>query len=389
MDQRTLRITAVRRQLQGESVSAICRSVGRSRRWLYYWLRRYSPADVHWADTHSRAPHRYPRKTSLAIEELVCEIRRRLVAQKYAQRGAIAIQWELRRLDITAIPNVWTINRILRRHGLSAKPRYKPRGTLYPSLRANAPNIVHQLDLVGPRYLHGGVRFYGLQLMDAYTNAVALEIIDGKRDTAIVQGLLHAWRRLGLPRYLQLDNELSFRGSNRYPRSLGLLLRLCLQLGVEAVFIPEAEPWRNGIVERFNNVYDKLFLRQHQFRNLDDLQRRLREFEHFHNHNHRYAKLHQRTPSAVHRGQLRKPPSTITPETIRRLPWKNGCISFIRLTDQTGAVRFFSERFTVNNSLVHEYVKGTIFTRKAVLCFSHQGRSIKRSRYRISKNSKV
>lgn len=92
MDQHTTRIVAVRRRLGGEAVTTICQSLGKSRRWLYYWLRRYSPADAHWADTRSRAPHRRPWKTALAVEDLVCEIRRRLVARKYAQRGAIAMR---------------------------------------------------------------------------------------------------------------------------------------------------------------------------------------------------------------------------------------------------------------------------------------------------------
>jgi hypothetical protein len=237
--------------------------------------------------------------------------------------------------------------------------------------------------------LHGGTRFYGCQVIDAFSNAVALETLTAKQDVVIVQALLNAWHRLGLPRFLQLDNELSFRGSNRYPRSFGLLVRTCLQLGVEIVFIPEAEPWRNGIVERFNNVYDKLFLRQQQFHDLQHLRRELAKFERFHNQHHRYAKLAQRTPWAVHRCSHRQQSVFTSPEALLQLPWKDGHISFIRLTDHHGAVRFFSERFVVDPSLVHEYVKGTIFTRKGILRLSHQGRVIKTIVYKISKNKNV
>jgi putative transposase len=386
MDQRTTRIVAVRRRFSGETVTSICYSLGKSRRWLYYWLKRYSITDVHWADARSRAPHRHPRKTSAAVEDLVCEIRRRLLARKYAQRGAIAIQWELKRLGIRHLPGLWTINRILRRYGLSTKTTYRPRGTLYPALRPQAPSVVHQLDLVGPRYLRGGTRFYGFQLIDAFSNAVALETLVAKQDMAIVQALLNAWHRLGVPRFLQLDNELSFRGSNRYPRSFGVLVRTCLQLGVEIVFIPEGEPWRNGIVERFNNVYDKLFLRQQWFHNLQHLRRELAKFERFHNQHHRYAKLGQRTPWAVHCRSSRKQPVFVPLEELLQLPWKDGHISFIRLTDHQGVVRFFTERFVVDSSLVHEYVKGTISTRKGILRLFHQGKLIKTIEYKISKN---
>lgn len=322
------------------------------------------------------------------MEALVCRVRRKLEAHKYAQRGAVAIQWELKRLGATSIPNPWTIYRLLQRHGFSAKRSYRPRGTPYPKLCPKHGNVVHQLDLVGPRYLHGGVRFYGLHLIDAFSNAVALETIRTKHDEAIVQGLLYAWRRLGLPHFLQLDNELSFRGSNRYPRSLGLLLRTCLQVGVEVVFIPEGEPWRNGIIEHFNDVYDKVFFRRHQFRGLDDLQAHSLEFESFHNTNHRYAKLKQRTPSSAHPRQLRRPPTSLTPDAISQMPWRDGRISFVRLTDRRGTVRFFTERFLVDPTLVHEYVTGTIYTRNGYIRFSHQGRILKTLKYKVSKNRK-
>jgi transposase InsO family protein len=314
-----------------------------------------------------------------------------LLERKYAQRGATAILWELKGLHVRSLPEVWTINRILRRRGLLPyiKPAYRKQGLPYPALQARRPNVVHELDLVGPRYLHGGIRFYGLQLIDIYTNAVALAILDSKRDVAIVQALLEAWCRLGLPRYLQLDNELSFRGSNRYPRSFGLLIRLCLYFGIEVVFIPEGEPWRNGIVERFNDVYEKLFFRPQHFAGLVELRHELLEFERFHNRHHRYSKLGQRTPNSMHLPLARRRRPTLNPASIRNLPWKDGRISFVRLTDDQGTVRFFTERFLVDRSLVHEYVKGTIDTKQQLLRFSHQGRRIKTVRYTVSKNTKV
>lgn len=386
MDARRIRIAAVRRCLQGERISHVSRSLDKSRRWLYYWLQRYSPTNRQWSATRSRAPHRQPSKTPLPVEKLVCKIRRQLEEHKYAQRGAVAIQWELKKLQVSDVPNPWTIYRILRRNHLSTKRRYQPRGTPYPALAPTKGNILHQLDLVGPRYLRGGIRFYDLHLIDTFSNVAALERINGKQDQSIVRALLEAWRRLGLPRFLQMDNELSFRGSNRYPRSFGLLLRTCLQLGVQAIFIPEGEPWRNGIVEHFNDVYDKVFLRRHVFRDLVDLDTHTREFETFHNENHRYAKLKQQTPWSVHPRRGRRAPARFTVETVVQRPWKDGRVSFVRLTDRTGSVRFFSEHFQIDPTLVHEYVVGTIHTKTGSLRFSHQGKIIKTVRYKVSKN---
>lgn len=388
MEERERRIDAIKRFLRGERVSAICRLLDRSRRWFYYWLRRYVADDPTWAQAKSSAPHRRPTKTAAEVEHLICAVRRRLVATKYAQRGAFAVQWQLQQLGVEPVPRIWTINRVLQRHGLLVKPTYQPKGTPYPAVEPQRPNDLHQLDLVGPRYLQGGERHYGVHLIDAYSNAVALEAVSSKQAALIVEAVVAAWQRLGIPRVLQLDNELSFRGSNRYPRSFGLLLRLCLYLGVEPSFIPEEEPWRNGIIERFNDVYDKLFFRSQRFRNRAHLRAELPRFEAFHNTQHRYAKLGQRPPWTIHAALRRR----LLPHRFTRhrtsLPWRDGRVSFIRLTDRAGTVRFFSERFVVDPTLVHEYVTGTIDTKPGLLRFTHQGRVIKVYHYAVTKHRK-
>ncbi len=386
MDQRRVRISAVRRRLRGESVTSICHALGKSRRWLYYWLHRFSPKDTRWSYDHSRAPHRQPRRLSSDTERVVCQVRRRLLNHKYAQRGAVAIQWELRHLGVEPLPPIWTINRIIRRHKLW-RPRLRHHHRPpYPKIIPAGSGILHQLDLVGPRYLSGGIRFYGCHLIDAFSNAIALETIDAKQAEPICQALLAQWQRLGVPRFLQVDNELSFRGSNKYPRSFGVVVRACLLLGVEIIFIPEGEPWRNGIIERFNDTYDKSFFRRQRFSSIDMLRREAHVFENFHNDHHRYAKLGQRSPNGVHRRSSQPSRlSGLNVATVQR-SWKDGRISFIRLTDSRGSVRFFTERFTVDRTLVHEYVKATITTHDNRIRFYHQGRCIKTDQYRISKN---
>jgi putative transposase len=385
MEQCKTRVSAVRRHLRGESVTAISRALGKSRRWLYYWLQRYSPTTKGWFLDRSRAPHQQPRKLSKNTEHLVCEVRKRLLEHKYAQRGAVAIQWELRQLGVDPLPATWTINRIIRRHKLWRKrirARHRPP---YPKLDASAPGMLQQLDLVGPRYLSGGPRFYGCHLIDAHSNAVALEVLRSKHAEAISQALLAEWQRLGTPCFLQVDNELSFRGSNRYPRNFGLVVRLCLHAGVEMVFIPEGEPWRNGIIERFNDTFDKSFFRRQRLPSVEALDREVHTFEQFHNQHHRYAKLGQRTPSAIHvRGSKTNHLRRLDITKVCR-SWKDGRISFVRLTDHRGAVRFFTERFVVDPTLVHEYVTGTISTHDNRLRFYHHHKCLKVINYRVAK----
>ena len=178
---------------------------------------------------------------------------------------------------------LWTINRLLKRYSLVAKPSYQPRGTPYPTLAAPRPNTVHQLDVVGPSDLHSEQRFHGIHLIDVHSNAVALAAPPSKQVVDVVEVLVAAWQELDIPRNLHVDNELAFRGSNRHPRSFGLLIRVCLPLRIAVHCIPEAEPWRNGIVERCNDVDDKLCFRPQQLRYLAHVREELPRFEAFHN----------------------------------------------------------------------------------------------------------
>jgi len=209
--------------------------------------------------------------------------------------------------------------------------------------------------------------------------------VPSKQAPDVVDALGAGWQKLGCPRYLQVDNELSFRGSHRHPRSFGLVIRLCLYLGLEVVFIPEREPWRNGIIERFNQVYDQLCWRSQTFRDWAHLAAELPGFEAFHNTQHHYATLGQRTPWEVHNAYRRRRLASRFTRHRQGLPWREGRVSFIRLTDAQGHVRFFRESFPLEATFVHEYGKGTITTRAEHLTFFHQGRRIKRYPYTVTK----
>jgi putative transposase len=185
MDEQQRRTRAISLYLQGKHPGTICKTLGRSRPWFYKWLKVYDPSNPHWARSQSRTPKKSPRRTAQAVVRLVCSIRNRLIKTKYAQKGAVAIQWQLEQLGVRPLPGIWTINRILKREGLLVKPKYRPHSTPYPALQPTESNVGHQMDLVGPRYLKSKERFYGIHLIDAFSNAVALAAFPSKRDIEI------------------------------------------------------------------------------------------------------------------------------------------------------------------------------------------------------------
>jgi putative transposase len=168
---------------------------------------------------------------------------------------------------------------------------------------------------------------------------------------------------MGPPDFLQLDNELSFRGSNRHPRSPGLVIRLCLHFGVTPVFIPIGEPWRNGTIEKFNDTYNKKFFRRQWFPSYAMLKRQSKNFQRFHNKHHRYSCLKGRTPLQIIHSSTDRPVTiggnTKLPE-LDSVP--DGDIILIRFIRSNRLLDIFGEKFKVSKDLVYSYVKAVIVT---------------------------
>jgi len=383
------RIEAIKWYFSGLRPTRIYRALGKTKRWFYFWLKRYNSKRKDWFRNKPVVNRVIHNKIDPRTETLVCTIRKRLADTKYAQRGALAVQWELKKLGIKSIPPIWTINRIIQRNKLVKEPEiYEKRYKRYPAVPVDQPHVLHQFDLVGPRYLGKGNKFFSYNLIDAFSNVIKIKPFKGKGDKFSTEFLVYAWHHIGIPRYLQVDNELSFKGSNRHPRTFGQVIRLCLYLGIEIIFIPEAEPWRQGTIEKFNDVYDKTFFRSQRFKSFEHLGKESRVFESFHNHNHRYSKLKGKVPWVIHSSQSKKAIAKRVDLQKRPIPFREGRVSFVRLTDEKGRIRFFTETFLVSKNLVNEYVKGTIFTRSQLLKLYYDGKVIKTHKYEINKNQK-
>ena len=90
----------------------------------------------------------------------------------------------------------------------------------------------HQLDLVGPRYIKGDGRYYSVNILDISSHTCFVEAVRTKASKNILQAIASFWKIHGIPDALQMDNELAFRGSNRFPRSYGNVVRFALSLSL-------------------------------------------------------------------------------------------------------------------------------------------------------------
>ena len=356
------RQVAVERYGRGEALASICSSLGRSRRWFYKWLKRSQEGGPEWYREQSRRPKGNSRRTSASVERQVVEARRTLDAEDLFC-GDQAIAWELEEAGASQRPSLRTIGRILSRHELvqRQKRRFESKGKKYPLLEAGAPGQVHQVDFVGPCYLKGPIRFYSLHSVDLASARCAVEpMTRGK--TAVIEALWAGWWRLGLPRYVQVDNEWVFFGSPAHPRGMGNLIRLCLPMGIEPVFIPMNEPWRNGVVEKFNDHWRQKFIRRTPMMSSQELAEQSLAFEQRHNSRYRYRKLGGKTPLeslAMSKVPLRFP---LEPAPCQRpLPKPEaGRYHVIRFIRSDGLLNIFSEIFPMPSETHYEYVQATV-----------------------------
>jgi len=262
------------------------------------------------------------------------------------------------------LPSVRTINRILNRNGLTHRRtgKYEPKGTPYPALPSLLPNQTHQVDLVGPCYLKGPLRFYGLNTIDLSTARCGLHPSETKSGKAILGGFWEIWKRLGIPERIQVDNAMYFFGSLRYPRGMGPLIKLCLHVGIEPWFIPLSEPWRNGVIEQFNHHYQQKFLSKIRMTTVEDLKKESLAFEQRHNSRYRYSKLKGDTPLkalAATKAKLRFPQEEKIPRHFLKKP-EAGRYHLVRLIRSDLRLNICREVFPMAPNLAYEYVVATI-----------------------------
>lgn len=381
-----LRILAVQRYINGEKPESICASVGRSKAWLYKWVKRKENHDNQesWSKDSSRRPLNCANKTPEEVEEIVRRLRLSL-SQKGAFCGAQAILWEMEDMGVLPLPSLRTVNRIIARNNMTdrIRGRYSPKGTPYPALPSVMANETHQADLVGPCYLKGPVRFYSLNVVDLATARCGLYPSVSKGAGSIMTGLWGIWKRLGIPNRIQVDNAFTFAGSPKYPRSMGPLIRLCLHCGVEPWFIPPSEPWRNGSVERFNNFYQQNFLGKVEMFSEEELKQGSLAFENRHNSTWRYSKIGGKTPIkalSLMRPTLRFPDPQAPPPDWRKRPEK-GRYHFVRLIRSDLKMNIFGESIPVPPELEFEYAVATIDVKEQRLTIIHDGKPVKEIEY--------
>jgi len=363
---------AIRLRVQGVPHKVILEKVQRSRAWLSKWQKRFEQQGTLGLRTHSRRPHHTPGAYSARIVRLIVRTRRRFVKQKVGLRGARAIRRELRKVLGKQTPSLTTINRVLQKRHLIFKVS-EAALAYFPRPVTVIDGILHALDWTC-RYLEDGPKVYAFHTLNLRTRACTQTIAADKSYETVQAHCLHTWKTLGIPQFLQLDNDAAFCGGYKTPRIFGQFVRLCLYLGIELIFLPIAEPECNGEVEELNGLWAHAFWERQRFASFGRVCRASPTFVHWYMTDYAPPVLAETTPQQAQRcerhyrlsvTQLRHLPDP--------LPITAGRIHFLRKVKPDGTIMVLNETWKVSKRLAGKYVWTTLVThcRRLEIWYQH------------------
>jgi hypothetical protein len=230
-------------------------------------------------------------------------------------------------------------------------------------------------------------KYYFYHLRDVCSRRVALEVGKDHKASTVVNAVIRAWQRMGVPTILQHDNALEFRGSHQYPRSAGILTKFCLAQQVESVFIPVRQPWWNGSIENFNGLFQRFVLNSQAIKDFLHLQREVKAFEAVANTQHAHVPLDGKTSGEYERFVQFTPKllaSTCTfPSRFHFQQVPAGKVSFICRIRKSGKITIASEKFVIDPNLAWDYVYATIYVKEHALKIYHKGKLIQELPYQL------
>jgi hypothetical protein len=307
---------------------------------------------VDWSDG-SHAPQ-HTHRTASAIERKVLRLRRWLREHSaLGEYGAPAIWREMQERGQRPCPSIPTISRILRRRGVQdARRRVRrpppPPGWYLPAAAAGEAEL-DSFDTIEGLAIKGGpdlTILTGISLHGGLAAAWAAENVNAK---TVVAALVEHWQSVGLPAFVQFDNDNRFQGPKQYADIVGRVSRLCLSLAVTPVFAPPNETGFQANIESFNNSWQAKVWRRFRHRSLRGLQSR----------SARYIAAHRQR----HADRIESAPRR------RRFPkrWQldlqahpQGKILFLRRTDDNGRVNILGHTFTVDRDWLHRLVRAEV-----------------------------
>jgi hypothetical protein len=367
--------------ISGRTPTAICRQLKRSRPWFYQILARYCQEGREGLRSRSRAPKRVHNRIAEDVEAAIVRLRRTITAGadpelRYANCGADALAGELKRARITP-PHRATINRVLKRQDLVCPRRRQSQKHKLPDdyswPQVQAPNDLHLLDFV-TRSIRGAGRFYSCHLLDHFRRWPFLRAETPKSAEVVSQFLVQGWQDIGLAGGLYIDNDAVWNGGGRGQRVLSAIVRLCLLVGVEVIFLPPYTYEANPVIESFNSLWAENFWGRTVFRDLPHVQAELPVFERYCRQRRPLAEFAGRTADQIAPDFVpRRLSASFDQHHQERLPITIGKVHFVRFVSSAGTFSMLNESWQLDQKhWAGKTIRATIDTQKQQLLVYHQ-----------------
>jgi hypothetical protein len=333
-------VAAVRK---GRSLRWVARQFGVGVATVASWVKRAEGQRldrVDWSD-RSSVPHK-TRRTDPSLEDRILRMRRELAHSDLGAVGAEAIQEALLAKGLTRVPSVRTINRILGRRGaLDGNQRTRrpppPKGWYLPEVGAGKAEL-DQIDIIEGLVIKEGPHVEVLNAVSLHGGLGASwpveEPVTSRRTVA---ALLEHWREVGLPGFVQFDNDMVFQGTHRYPDALGRVIRLALSLGVVVVFVPPNEMGFQAMIESYNGWWQARVWARWQHPSLAALQERSQRY---------VAALRQHRAARIETAPARPAFPADWQLDLKKRP--RGRLVYLRRTNAQGEVNLLGQTWKVS-----------------------------------------
>src|SRR5712691_9821193 len=325
------------------------------------WVERGKGKRVDRMDLHDR-PSGCPTgfgKAAAKLEDLVLATRADLKANiELGEYGEAAVRRRLLELGVQDVPSLRTLGRIFERRGvLDALRRVRrpapPPGWYLPDLAGRKVEL-DSFDIVEGLVIGKTVRAGAIDV--EVLNAVSLHGgLVGSWPTRVVKAqfaadcILARWREIGLPLYVQFDNDNVFQGAHQWPDSFGRITRLCLSLGVSPVFAPPRETGFQAAIENYNGRWQAKVWARFEHASLSALQAQSARF---------IDALRRRSAARVEAAPTRRPfPGDWSLDLQRPL---QGCMIFLCRTNERGEGHVLGHSYPVASSWVHRLVRAEL-----------------------------
>jgi transposase InsO family protein len=286
------------------SVTVLAQRFRISRQTLYKWRDRYRRSRLRGLQDQSRRPHSSPGQTGALWLRRVRRFR-----QSHPTWGARKLRHELiRRFNRLGAPSPATINRWLKRWGLSRGRPRRPRGPVLTRKVLRAARRCHEVwtvDFKGWYRTGAGVRVEPLTVRDLFSRyGLRIALLRSPSIAQTRPAFAALFAEYGLPERIRCDNGAPFGGAG--PTGLTRLSAWWIKLGIEVEFITPGRPGENGAHEQFHRVY-KAEVAARPARTVKEEQKRSDVWLRHYNQERPHEALAMRRPAEVFQANARRP----------------------------------------------------------------------------------